>query len=93
MDYNDRKFMRKKGLAPDSSASILLTLPEGTEYQSAVNAFLENQTLRSQPIFFNAGGETVTIGLVRELLHHSSFARAMSEPQILVRAMIVKAKF
>lgn len=84
MEYNDRKLMRKKGLVPDSSASILLTLPEGTDYQPAVNAFLENQDFHSQLFFFNPTGDTVTIGLVRELLRHSSFARAESEPQTLV---------
>ena len=76
--------MRKKGFVPLFSASILLTLPEGVEYRSAVNSFLENQGSRSQPFFFNPDGETVTIGLVRKLLRHSSFARAASEPQTLI---------
>lgn len=76
--------MRKKGFVPDASVSILLTVPEGVTHKEAAAAFLSSADQKSQPFFFNPEEGTVTIGLVRELLHHTSFARAEREPQALV---------
>jgi len=76
--------MGKKASSPVVSASILLAVPEGVPHQTAAKAFLEDQQQKVQPLFFNPEEDTVKISLVRELLHHSSFSRAASEPQTLV---------
>lgn len=76
--------MGKKDLLPNPSLSILLNLPEGVDHQAAAEAFLLTQTPKRQALFFNPEEETVSIDLIRQLLKHSSFARAASEPQALV---------
>ncbi|MFH2118567.1 MAG: hypothetical protein ABII10_02435 [Candidatus Paceibacterota bacterium] len=76
--------MQKKDLVPDSSISILLVIPEGNNHRAAAIAFLEDQHQVGQPVFFNEQEETLKIDTVRELLQHTSFARAKTEPQVIV---------
>lgn len=76
--------MGKKDSPATDTTSILLVVPEETSHQNAVNAFLTDQKQITQPIFFNPEEDTVKIALVRKMLHHSSFSRAVNEHQTLV---------
>lgn len=76
--------MRKKGFTVDASVSILLTIPEGVGHRVAAESFLSAQASGQMPLFVNAEEGTVTIDMIREVLRHSSFARAASEPQAVV---------
>jgi DNA polymerase III delta prime subunit len=76
--------MGKKDSSPALNVSILLVVPEGTDHQNAAQSFLDNQGQPTQPIFFNSKQATVKIALVRELLQHSGYSRAASEPQTIV---------
>ncbi|OGJ38322.1 MAG: hypothetical protein A2383_03635 [Candidatus Pacebacteria bacterium RIFOXYB1_FULL_39_46] len=83
--------MQKKDLVPDSSISILLIIPEKNNHRVAALAFLNDQHQKTQPIFFNEQEETLKIDTVRELLQHASFARAKTEPQVIVVCAVQNA--
>jgi hypothetical protein len=76
--------MQRKDLVSISSGSILLVVPEGNSHRTAASEFLADQHQANQAFFFNDEEETLKINTVRELLRHTSFARAKSEPQTII---------